>query len=238
MNDLRMSFTSHLEELRKRLIRVLVGIGIGFLFCYGFNEKIILLLQKPYGERLVFISPTEAFFVTLKVSFFAGIFLAIPLIFHEVWVFCAPGLKESEKKFTWYFMIFGTGLFCVGVLFCYFVVLPFGVKFLLSYQSPVLSPMISVNHYITFALLFLFAFGIIFNLPLVIALLTQIGVVGPDILRRNRRYAILVMFIVGALLTPPDVFSQIMMALPLIVLYEISIIVSSYFAKNRRDSSS
>ena len=128
-------------------------------------------------------------------------------------------------------MIFGSALFCVGVLFCDFVALPFGVKFLLSYQSDMLLPMISVNSYITFTLIFLFAFGTIFNLPLVIVLLTKVGVVGPDGLRRNRSYALLVMFIVGAILTPPDVFSQLMMALPLIALYEISIIISGYFVK-------
>ena len=237
MNDLQMPFSSHLGELRRRLIRALTGIGIGFFLCYGFNEKLILLLQKPYGQKLVFISPTEAFFVTLKVSFFAGLVLAIPLIFHEIWAFTAPGLKESEKKFTWYFMIFGTVFFGVGVLFCYFVALPFGVTFLLSYQSDFLIPMISVDSYISFALLFLSAFGIIFNLPLAIVLLTKMGLVGPDTLRRNRRYALLVMFIVGAILTPPDVFSQIIMALPLIVLYEISIIISTYFVKKSPDSS-
>lgn len=229
MNDLKMPFTSHLEELRERLIRVLIGIGIGFILCYGFQEEIISLLQRPYGQKLVFISPTEAFFVTLKVSFFAGIMLATPLILYEIWAFVAPGLKESEHKFARYFMIYGTVLFLTGVMFCYFVVLPIGVSFLLSYQSSLLQPMISVDNYMSFVLLFLFAFGIIFNLPLAIIILTRIGLVSPETLRRNRKFAYLITFIVGALLTPPDVFSQTMMALPLILLYEISIVISTRF---------
>ena len=238
MNEEKMPFTSHLEELRRRLIRVFIGAGCGFLLCYGFSERIIFLLQKPYGQRLVFISPTEAFLVTLKVSFFAGVILAIPLIFHEIWAFAAPGLKNSEKNFAWYFMVYGTGCFVLGVLFCYFVALPFSMSFLLSYQTDLLMPMISVNHYVSFAFVFLFAFGIIFNLPLVILLLTRIGVVTPDTLRRNRKYALLITFVVGAVLTPPDVFSQTLMALPLIALYEISIIVSGYFVNKSPNSSS
>jgi sec-independent protein translocase protein TatC len=144
--------------------------------------------------------------------------------------FVAPGLLEKERKSAWYFVIYGTILFFVGVFFCYFVALPFGVSFLLSYQSDFLSPMISVGSYVSFALVFMLAFGVIFNLPLVIVLLTRFGIVTPQVLRKNRRYAMLVMFIAGAVLTPPDIFSQVMMALPLILLYEVSVALSAYFA--------
>jgi len=222
-----MPFTSHLDELRHRLIRIIIGNVAGFLVCYGFAEKLVSILQKPYGRTLVFLFPAEAFYVTLKVAFFAAIWLETPLILYEVWSFVSPGLKDRERKFAKYFIFYGTGLFFLGIMFCYFVVLPFVMSFLLSYQGDIIRPMISATNYISFVTLLMFTFGVVFDLPLLVVMLTLIGIVTPDMMRKNRKFALMFMLVLAAILTPPDVFSQIIMTIPLIILYEVSIIVSS-----------
>lgn len=227
----KLPFTEHLEELRWRLIIVIATITVWFGICYTYSVDIIKFVQKPLNQKLIFISPTEAFFVNLKVAFFAAIFLSLPVIIYQLWAFVAPGLLEKEKKYTLPFIISATICFIIGAGFCYFIVLPVGTKFLLSFAGGELKPMISVNNYISFISRFMIAFGAVFEFPVVIFFLSKVGIVTPEILSKNRRYSILGIFIISAILTPPDVFTMFLMAIPLMGLYEISILIAKFFGK-------
>lgn len=231
----KMPFTQHLEELRKRLIIIFISIGFGFILTYFLSHKIILILKIPLGQDLIFISPTEAFFVNLKVALFASLFLTIPITLYQLWRFVSPGLLEKEKKHTLPFVVSSTIMFVIGGMFAYYLILPFGIKFLLAYGTNEIKPMLSLGNYISFTTKLILAFGIVFELPLVLLFLTKIGIITPKFLTRNRKYAILLVFIIAAFLTPPDVFTQILMALPLIVLYEVSILLSKLVYKKKGD---
>lgn len=237
MADEKLPFTSHLEELRKRIIICIIAVTLGFLGSYFFAEQIFSILVKPLkGELppdslLIFTALPEAFFAYLKLSLFAGIFLASPVILWEVWCFVAPGLHDHEKHYVYPFVILSTLFFVAGVLFGYLVVFPISFKFLIGYGSELIKPLPSVKEYLSFSCKLLFAFGIIFELPLFVLFLAKVGIVDDKMLRSKRKFAILGVFIVAAVLTPPDFFSQILMAFPLIILYEISIIVAKIFGK-------
>ncbi|MFZ7113448.1 MAG: twin-arginine translocase subunit TatC [Desulfatiglandales bacterium] len=231
-SDEKQPFLSHLEELRKRLIASAVAAGIGFVVCYIFSEELFELLviplkkQMPAGDRLIFTNLPEMFFIYLKTAFVSGILLVSPYIFYQLWLFIAPGLYKNEKKYVIPFVIFSTVLFAVGSLFGYFVVFPFGFKFFMGFANEYIQALPSVKQYFSFAIKLLFAFGIIFELPVVTFFLARMGLVTSDFLRKKRKYAILLTFVIGAILTPPDVITQCMMAGPLIVLYEISIFIA------------
>ena len=228
----KQPFLSHLEELRKRLIACAIAIGVGFVISYIFAERLFQILIAPLkavlpaGDKLIFTALPEMFFTYLKVAFIAGIMLVAPFIFYQLWLFIAPGLYKNEKRYVIPFVVASTILFVGGALFGYFVVFPFGFQFFISFSNDYVKALPSVKQYFGFAVKLLFAFGIVFELPVVIFFLTKMGVVNPSLLRKNRKYAILIAFIVAAILTPPDVITQCMMAVPLIVLYEIGILVS------------
>ncbi|HAP67953.1 MAG TPA: twin-arginine translocase subunit TatC, partial [Nitrospinae bacterium] len=222
----KLPFTEHLEELRWRLIIIIATITVWFGVCYTYSEDIMRFVQKPLNQKLIFISPTEAFFVNLKVAFFVAIFLSFPVIIYQLWAFVAPGLLEKEKKYTLPFVISATVCFVIGAAFSYFIVLPVGTKFLLSFAGSELKPMISVNNYISFVGRFMIGSGVIFEFPVVIFFLSKIGIATPEFLSQKRGYAILGIFILSAVLTPPDIFTMFIMAIPLLALYEISIIIA------------
>ncbi|MBN2516950.1 MAG: twin-arginine translocase subunit TatC [Deltaproteobacteria bacterium] len=225
----KMPFTSHLEELRGRLIRIFIAIGILFVVCYFFKEKLFevltipLVVSMPDNSTMIFTSLPEAFFTYLKVSFFAAIFLASPYILYQIWKFISPGLYESEKKYVFPFVFFSTIFFVGGSLFAYFVVFPFGFKFFLAFGTELIRPMLSIKEFLSFSFKLLLAFGIIFELPILMFFLSRVGLINSKTLITNRKYAILVVFIVAALFTPPDVVTQVLMALPLMFLYEASV---------------
>ena len=227
----KLPFTEHLEELRWRLIIIIATITVWFGVCYTYSEDIMRFVQKPLNQKLIFISPTEAFFVNLKVAFFVAIFLSFPVIIYQLWAFVAPGLLEKEKKYTLPFVISATVCFVIGAAFSYFIVLPVGTKFLLSFAGSELKPMISVNNYISFVGRFMIGSGVIFEFPVVIFFLSKIGIATPEFLSQKRGYAILGIFILSAVLTPPDIFTMFIMAIPLLALYEISIIIARLFGK-------
>jgi sec-independent protein translocase protein TatC len=184
------------------------------------------------GYTLVFTSPTEAFWVQMKVALMAGLFLAAPAILWQVWRFVEPGLHRHEKKYAVPFILIGSLLFIGGGAFSLFVVTPYALNFLLSYARPGLTPMITLQNHVDFLLKFTLAFGIVFELPLAITLLARMGVVSAQLLARNRKYAILGAFVVSAVLTPtPDVFNQTLMAGPLILLYEVGIVSARIFGR-------
>ena len=237
----KLPFTSHLEELRKRLIVCFVAVGIGFVVSYGFKEYLFQILVHPLvkvmppGDSLIFTGLPEAFFTYLKVAFLAGLMLAAPVIIYEFWSFVAPGLYDKEKRLMLPIVFLSTFFFIGGALFGYFLVFPWGFKFFLGFATETIRPMPSMKEYLGFSAKLLLAFGLVFELPLVITFLARLGIVSVDFLKKNRKYALLLFFVGAAILTPPDVVTQIMMALPLMLLYEISIIGARIFGKKKME---
>jgi sec-independent protein translocase protein TatC len=225
-----MPLTAHLEELRSRLIRSLLALVVGFGLCYAFSDRLLEVLWRPVGRELVFIAPTEAFFAHLKVAFLAGLIVAWPYICYQIWAFVSPGLYQQERRYTLPFVVGGTIMFLLGGVFVYTLILPYGMAFLLGYGGAQLLPMISVGAYVSFSVRLFIAFGAIFQLPLVVVLLTKLGILTPQMLSKNRKYVIVVSFLVAAILTPPDVFTQVLMAVPLLALFEVSIWLARWAA--------
>ncbi|MCX8030068.1 MAG: twin-arginine translocase subunit TatC [Thermodesulfovibrionales bacterium] len=257
MEDEKLPITEHLGELRRRIVISLITLFIGFLISFNFSQEIFnilifplkynltLKLQSPYlefvpqdkleGTKLVFLAPAEALWMSIKISLVSAIIVGIPIFFHQAWKFISPGLLPHEKKYLVPFLFSSISLFLIGVSFCFFIVLPFAISFLLDYRiGDVLVPMLSVGMYIDFCLKFILAFGVIFELPIVIVFLTKLGIVTPQFLAKNRKYAILIAFILAAVLTPtPDAFNQTLMAFPIIVLYEVGIGISKIFSRKK-----
>ena len=239
MVDTPMPLTSHLAELRGRLFACVIAIAIGFLVCYALSNHIIAALQAPPNllgppvkVPLQIIAPAEAFLTYLKVSFLCGLFLALPVVLYQIWLFVAPGLLEHERKYTVPFIIGSTLLFYAGgVLF--YLILPLIVRFLLSFASADIQAQLSVGFYVAFCIRLMIAFGLVFQLPMVVTFLTQLELLSSRTLIKNFRYAVVIAFIVAAILTPPDVVSQTFMALPTLLLYGVSILVAQRIEKRR-----
>jgi sec-independent protein translocase protein TatC len=228
-SDDKLPFTDHLDELRHRLIISVVGIGIGFAVSYGFSQQLLVLLQRPMPTRLVFIAPTEAFFVNLKVAFYAGLFLSVPLLLFQVWKFVAPGLYEHERRYSFPFLIVSTVLFLLGAA----VILPIALHFLIAQGGELWKPNITLSNYLSFCMRLILAAGLIFEFPVLMYFLTKVGVITPEFLVKNRKYAVIAAFAISAILTPPDVFSQVLLAVPLFLLFEVSIFVAKRVAAGR-----
>jgi len=188
------------------------------------------------NTKLVFLAPAEALWMHIKISIAAGLMLALPVIFHQFWKFISPGLLPKEKKYAIPFIFSATGLFLFGAAFCFFIVLPFAMGFLLTFKvGDFLMPMLSVGQYVSFCLKIILAFGTVFQLPIVIVFLTKVGIVSPKTLAKNRRYAVLAAFVLAALLTPtPDIFNQALMAVPMILLYEVGIWISMLLLRKKK----
>ena len=233
--DDKMPFMEHLGELRTRIMRSLYCLLAGLAVSLPFAERITDFLARPVtklGYKLVFTAPAEAFWVQMKVALITGLFISAPGILWQVWAFIAPGLHAHEKKYAAPFVIIGSLLFLIGGAFSIFVVTPYAISFLLSYSRPGLKPMITIENHIDFLLKFTLAFGAVFELPLIITLASRMGLVTAKVLAKNRKYAILGAFIIGAVLTPtPDAFNQTLMAGPLIILYEVGIICARIFGR-------
>jgi len=232
----RMSLFGHLQDLRKRLTRCAIAMLVGFLGCYAFAGKLLKILMQPMLDALkqshfIYTLPTEAFFTEMKIAFVAGIFACSPYIFYQVWQFVAPGLYSHERRWIIPIAFFSALCFTTGALFGYFVVFPFGFEFFASYTSDFLVFTPKLDEYLDFVLKLLFAFGIVFELPLFIFFLAKLGIVTHVGLRAKRKYAILGSFVIAAALTPPDAISQTMMAVPLCVLYEVGIWMAYFFGK-------
>jgi sec-independent protein translocase protein TatC len=232
MSEKTAPLTEHLEELRKVLIKSFIAILVGTIVSYGFLldriMEIVVGPLKKLGQELVFLGVTEGFFTQLKVAFFAGIILASPIVIWQILSFILPALYSHEKKMFFPLFFFGIVLFAGGIVFGYIFVLELGLRILLINFSGGLTPMISVSKYVSFVISFLLPFGIVFEIPIITYFLTKMGFVTPQYLRKNRRYVILIMFVIAAVLSPgPDVIAQLFLALPMIVLYEFSIIISA-----------
>ncbi len=245
MNEAEKSpFTEHLSELRSRLIYSFCAVAVGFAGAFAFKEKIFDILIAPLvlamadheNTRMIFTGLPEAFFTYLKVSLLAGILFAIPVIFYQFWMFVSPGLYRNEKKYLLPVVILSIIFFGLGASFGYFIVFPYGFKFFLGFSNETIQAMPSMKEYLAFASKMLLAFGFVFEMPLVLTFMARMGLVTVSFLRKNRKYAILIFFVGAAIITPPDVVTQIMMALPLMVLYEISIIGAMVFGRKKQDS--
>ncbi len=244
MDEKKQPLTSHLQELRKRLILSFLAVGAGFVICYAFSQHLFDILSKPLlkmmpeGSSLIFTSVAEAFFTYMKVAFIAGIMVASPFVLYQIWAFVAPGLYRHEKQYVIPFVTAGSFFFVLGILFAYFVAIPVGFRFLLGYATDFIKPMPSMKEYLSFSIKFLLAFGLVFEFPVVLVLLARIGVVDAKTMARHRKYAILLIFIFAAVMTPPDIISQLLMAIPLMGLYELSILLSKIFGKKKKANSS
>jgi sec-independent protein translocase protein TatC len=239
--DLKMSLTEHLIELRKRLTNSLIALGIGFIACYYFKDWLFTVITKPLTQvlpkssYLIYTGLTQAFFTYMKIALFASLLLTSPFIFYQIWKFISPALLPKEKKYVLPFVLSSTVLFLSGVLFGYFVVLPPAFEFFVSFNNEYLRAMISFGDYLSFLVTFLLGFGVSFQLPILIFFLAKLGIVTDKLLSKNRKYAILLIFIVAAVLTPsPDALSQILMAIPLMFLYEVSIFVAKFAGKKEK----
>lgn len=230
-----MPLTGHLTELRNRILYILGTVLAVFVGAYYFSADLLELMQRPIaGQKLVFLAPTEAFFAHVKVSFFGAVFISLPVILFQIWRFCAPGLMEREKRYVVPFVFFSTLSFVAGALFCYFLILPYGLAFLLGFATENLTPQISIGFYISFAFKLIFTFGLVFEVPIITVLLVQLGVITPGFLSKNRGYVFVGAFVMAALLTPPDVVTQVFLAGPIIVLFEISVLISRVILRRKR----
>lgn len=235
-----MSLLDHLNEMRWRLVRCFIAAAVGFCLCWAFVEPIFGVLVKPLlavlpaGGNAMYSTMPEAFFIRMFVACIAGLFVASPVIFYQIWAFISPGLYEEEKLFIVPVAIISAVFFVGGALFCYHIVFPFAFQFFMSYNTEQIRVMPRISDYVDFVLKLLIAFGLIFEMPLFAFFLSRMGVLTAAMMRQARRYAILGIFIVAAILTPPDVLSQLLMAAPMLVLYEVSVIVAAVFGKKRR----
>ena len=244
LDDSKAPLMEHLIELRRRLIWSFLGLGVAFAISFYFARPIFAFLVQPLidgfgaGEgRLVYTKLYEAFFTKIRVALFAAFFLAFPIIASQIWLFVAPGLYAKEKRAFLPFLLATPVLFALGGALAYYVVMPLAIRFLLGWEGQIegirQEAMPAMGEYLSFVMHFIFAFGISFLLPILLMLLERAGLVTRDQLKSGRRYAILVAFVVAAVATPPDVLSQFMLAIPLILLYEISL-VAIWFTERRR----
>jgi sec-independent protein translocase protein TatC len=233
-----MSFLDHLEELRSRLIKSLFTVLILSIVAYLFSERILNFVLRPLpGDQSVyFLSPTEAFSTRIKISIIVGIIVSVPVIFYHLWKFVVPGLFAKEVRLIVPVVVSSTFFFLVGAVFCFMMVLPVSIKFLMAFGTDKLKPMIQIKDYISFVSYMTLAFGAVFELPVISFFLGRIGIISARTFIKGRKYAIVIILILAAVITPtPDAFTQLMLAGPLYFLYEVSIIVLKMTAKKRAE---
>ncbi len=243
-----VGFVSHLTELRKRLINTLIFLSILFVICYFYSDHIYGFLVEPYANavkndeidrRLIFTALQETFLTYLKVSFFSAFFITSPFILIQIWKFIAPGLYTHEKKAIMPYLVITPILFLLGGLLVYYLIMPLAIKFFLSFESLGINTNLpiqleaKVNEYLSLVMKLIFAFGLSFQLPVVLSLLARIGVINSTFLKERRKYVVVMIFAAAAILTPPDPITQIGLAIPLLILYELSIFSVSIIEKKQ-----
>ena len=250
IEDRRMPLVAHLTELRTRLLRAVIVMSLVFLGAFYFAPMLMTWIQAPLyfyfspstmtwvpsgltNVTFIFLSPAEAFWNSIKVSVVVAIYIVMPYILYELWKFAEPGLRIHERRFTLPFVALCSSMFYLGIVFCYFVILPFALNFLVGYGIDAgFTPQLSIGIFVGFNLWLLLVFGLIFELPMVMTLLAKLGIIDVPWLKKYRKWAYLCFFILGAVLTPtPDPFNQTLMAVPLLVFYEVGIVSARIFAK-------
>ncbi len=234
-DEKRMSFLEHLEELRWRILKSLAAVVVASIIAYVFSEHLLNVLTRPVPPdvQMIFTTPAGAFLARIKVALIFGLLGSLPVIFHQAWKFIFPGLLDMEIKLVSTLALAATLCFLTGAAFVLFIILPIGLRFLFSFQTAQLVPMPDINSYISFASRLFLAFGVVFQLPLLSFILSRLGILTPAFLRRQRRYAVVIIFIAAAILTPPDVITQILLAIPLVLLYELSVWISVVATRER-----
>jgi len=236
----KQPFILHLQELRQRLLVCLLTVCFAFALTYIFKERVNVFLLEPFrkvmpaGSSFIFTGVTEAFITYFKIWVITAVTISSPMIIYEVWMFVAPGLYEKEKRYVYPLIFFGSFFFATGVTFCYYIIMPYLYRFFVSYASGFIIPMPDLESYVSLTLKFLVIFGFLFELPLVAYYMAKAGIVNYRFLVKKRRYAVLAVFILSAIITPPDIVSQILVALPLWGLYELSIIIARFFGKKEK----
>jgi len=254
MNDENInqsSFIGHLTELRSRLVKSIIYLFIFFIICYFFAEDIYSFLVQPYAEavkddevnrRLIFTALHETFITYLKVAFFTAMFVSSPIILTQIWKFIAPGLYKNEKRALLPYLIATPTLFLLGGMLVYYLVMPLAIKFFLTFET---SAQVSglpiqleakVNEYLSLIMRLIFAFGISFQLPVLLSLLARVGFIDSEYLKKRRKYVIVIIFIAAAILTPPDPITQIGLGIPLLILYELSILSVKIIEKKKKNA--
>ncbi|MBN2054635.1 twin-arginine translocase subunit TatC [bacterium] len=233
-----MGFLEHLEELRGTLIRILATLVAGFIFCWFFRAPLRRMLVSPLlaalpegSGNLIFTKVPEGFFAYLWISFIAGAILTSPLLFYQLWRFIAPGLYRNERRYTLAFVGASSVCFLAGTILAYEYVFPVGFSFFMKFGDAQIQPLIRLSDYLAFSSKLLLAFGLVFETPIVIIALTRMGLVHPATLARKRKYVLVGLFVVAAVFTPPDVITQLLMALPLALLFELSLLLARLFEK-------
>ena len=250
-NEKKSSFIEHLTELRSRLVKSIVYLFAFFIVCYFFAENIYSFLVAPYADavkddglnrRMIFTALHETFITYLKVAFFAAMFVTSPIILTQIWKFVAPGLYKNEKKALLPYLIATPTLFLFGGMLVYYLIMPLAIKFFLTFEtSAQLSNLpiqleAKVNEYLSLIMRLIFAFGISFQLPVLLSLLARVGFIDSEYLKKRRKYVIVIIFAVAAILTPPDPITQIGLGIPLLILYELSILSVSLIEKKNKDA--
>lgn len=242
MNIDMQNFIVHLTELRKRLIQCIIVLAVLFSVLLPFVQTIFswlaspLLKTLPQGQSLIATGVATPIFIPIKLLMFVSIFLAVPYFIFQTWTFVAAGLYKNEKKILWVLMIFSSLLFYLGMIFAYFIVFPLIFKFFTSFTPIGVVSMPDISQYLDFCLKLLFAFGIAFEVPVAVIILMYAGITSVETLRAIRPYVIVASFIIGMLLTPPDVLSQILLAVPMCLLYELGIVLGDYLMKKNHGS--
>ena len=225
----------HIADLRKRLTISTITVVVMFFACFSFYEPILEWMMAPVkhalpvGTSMIAVEIQETFFTAMKVAFFAGFIISLPVIFWQLWLFLAPGLYDHEKKLVVPFVFFATLMFLLGAAFAYYIVVPIGFDFLIAFGNSVVSVLPSIGKYVGFFTKLMIGFGIAFELPVITFFLAKIGLVNDQMLKDFFRYAVVLIFIISAILTPPDVISQVLMAAPLLILYGVSIYIAKVF---------
>ncbi len=230
--DKELSLVEHLNEVRKRIIICLITLGVTTILVFPYASGLLKILKLPAKgaiDRLAFFSPEEAFLIYMRIGVLCGFILSLPVILYQLWGFCSPAMEERVKKHSVFFIVSCFVSFVIGALFAYFILLPPALKFLLGFAKDDLEPVISAGKYISFITGFIFASGLVFQMPVLSFILAKLGVINAGVLRKKYKYAIVIIFIVAAVITPtPDAFNMLMLALPMICLYEISIWVTCF----------
>ena len=245
-----VGFVSHLVELRKRLIHSIIFLSVLFIICYYFSEYIYGFLVDPYAEavkndeinrRLIFTALQETFLTYLKVAFFAAFFITSPFILIQIWKFIAPGLYSHEKKAIMPYLFLTPILFLLGGMLVYYLIMPLAIKFFLSFESIGINTNLpiqleaKVNEYLSLVMKLIFAFGLSFQLPVVLSLLARVGIINSAFLKKRRKYVVVMIFAAAAILTPPDPVTQIGLGIPLLILYELSIFSVSIIERKQEE---
>ena len=247
----RSSFVSHLTELRSRLVKSIIYFFIFFILCYLLSENIYSFLVQPYADavkddvterRLIYTALHETFITYLKVAFFSSIFITSPIILTQIWKFIAPGLYKNEKLTLLPYLIITPILFMLGGMLVYYLIMPLAIKFFLSFETSTINNSLpiqleaKVNEYLSLIMRLIFAFGLSFQLPVLLSLLARIGFVDSQYLKKRRKYVVVIIFAVAAIITPPDPITQIGLGIPLLILYELSIISVKIIEKKNKNA--